>query len=61
MDDDGPVGELPAARSHAHKLPSIVGKVHDVAGDHLVAPGYLIFDYQAALGEGGLISSDPRR
>jgi hypothetical protein len=39
--------------------PSIVGGVHDEAGNHLVVPRYLVLDDQAALGEGGLISRDP--
>ena len=44
VDDDGLVGQLPAGRSNAHKLPSIVGGVHDEAGHHLVSLGYLILD-----------------
>ena len=44
MDDDGHVSQLPAARSNTHKLPSIVGDVHDEAGHHLVACGYLVLD-----------------
>src|SRR5215218_3337089 len=59
VDDDGPVGQLPAGGSYAHKLPSIVDCVHEEAGNHLVVPGYLVLDDQAALGEGGLISRDP--
>src|SRR5215217_7355256 len=59
VDDDGPVGQLLAGRGNTHELPSIVGGVHDEAGHHLVVPCYLVLDDQAALGEGGLISSDP--
>src|SRR5215213_9303632 len=59
VDDDSPVGQLPAGRSNTHELPQVVGCVHDEAGNHLVVAGYLVLDDQAALGEGGLISRDP--
>ena len=48
VDDDSPVGQLPAGGCNAHELSSIVGSVHDEAGNHLVSPGYLILDDQAA-------------
>ena len=48
-DEDDPIGHLPAARRKAHNLPSIVGGVHDEAGNHLVALGYLVLDYYAGV------------
>src|SRR5215208_732893 len=59
MDDDGPVGQLPAGWRNAHELPPIVDRVHDEAGHHLVGPCYLVLDDQGARGEGGMKGSDP--
>src|SRR5215208_31288 len=59
VDDDGPVGQLPAGRGSTHKLPQVVGGVHDEAGHHLLVPSYLVLDDQAPFGEGGLIGRDP--
>jgi hypothetical protein len=58
VDDDDPVGYLPAGRRNAHKLPSIVGGVHGEASHHLVARGYLVLDEEPAVGKGGVISRD---
>jgi hypothetical protein len=52
------LGQIPAARRHAHKLPSIVGGVHGEAGHYLVSPGYLVLDEEPAVGKGGVISRD---
>src|SRR5918997_5341692 len=49
-----PVG----GRRKAHKLPSIVGGVHDEAGNHLVVRGYLVLDEYAGVGESSSVLSD---
>src|SRR5918994_2009009 len=53
VDDDDPVGYLPAGWRNTHKLTSIVGAVHGEAGHHLVACGYLVLDEEPAVGKGG--------
>src|SRR5215213_7116243 len=53
LDDDGHVAHLPAGGRHTHNLPLIVGAAHTEAGNHLVSPGYLVFDEEADIGEGG--------
>ena len=52
VDVDGPENQLPAGRRKAHKLPSIVGGVHDGAAHHLVACGYLVLEAYPAVGGG---------
>src|SRR5919112_340812 len=53
VDEDGFAAHFPASRGDPHKLPSIVGGLHDKAGYHLVLSCYLILDEEADVGTGG--------
>ena len=58
LDDDSHIARLPAGGRHAHNLPLIVGAAYTEAGHHLVCSGYLVFDEEADIGEGGEVLGD---
>jgi hypothetical protein len=53
VDHDDLVGHHLVARGNTHKLPSIMGNVHDQTAHHLVACRYLVLEEYSAVGEGG--------
>ena len=58
LDDDGHVAHFPAGGCDTHNLPSIMGAAHGEAGHDLIPSGYLVFDKEADVREGGKVLGD---